>query len=341
MNNQELEQETGERMVRYFNNEASAEDVKDLYEWLQSSPKNRDLLFQLKDIYDLIQRNKSDAAENVDASWAKLLSRIKASHTHEAPCRKINKRAPMRWLSYAAVAAAAAMLGFWSNYHPETTTFNEVSVGRGGTSNRIVLADGSCVHLNAGSELRYPTVFAEESREVMLNGEAWFEITGNETKPFVVRLQQQTVTVRGTSFNVEAYADESVNVVTLASGRISLESCDREGKRISLIDMNPGDRAHFDRARETVAIEKVDSATANVWMNGEYKFRDEPMELILKRLANHYGVMILPDDSLKHIRYTGTFSFAQTVEQSLQLINYDNQFRLRKEGDTIYLMRKE
>jgi ferric-dicitrate binding protein FerR (iron transport regulator) len=341
--------EIGDWMIHYFYRDISECELEKLYRWLQESQENKDFFFQLKGIYDLTRRHTLLSAGEVERSWLSMQRKISA-HATIIPGQSSGKKVFLRSLKYIAVAAAAAVLGFViSNYHTghtlprnlspaEKVSYHEIHIHKGSKPGNITLSDGTRVQLNVAGTLRYPSNFFDAGREVFLDGEAWFEVAGDGVKPFIVHLKQQTITVHGTCFNVEAYENESCNIVTLLSGSISLETHNHAGEHISNIFLKPGQKAHFDMATGSVSVEKVDAAMSNTWVNGEYKFIDKPLEFIVKRLENYYNVSIsLDDDSLKHIRYTGTFSFGQSIEQVLRIINYEQQFSFRQSGNAIHI----
>jgi ferric-dicitrate binding protein FerR (iron transport regulator) len=214
-------------------------------------------------------------------------------------------------------------------------------VPKGGKPNTVYLSDGSVVRLNAATTLRYPSGFDGDRREIYLDGEAYFEVAKNEAKPFVVRLKQQDITVLGTSFNVEARHSESYTIVTLQEGSVSLAFMNGNGLKIKDVALKTGQKAHFDRTTGKIFVAQVDASLSNTWLEGEYKFKDEPLVLIFKRLENYYDVNIhLDGEQLKNIRYTGTFSLRQDIRDVLRIINHERQFRFRQNGSEIYIKSK-
>ena len=108
----------------------------------------------------------------------------------------------------------------------------------------MTLSDGTRVWLNAMSELRYPVAFGGDTREVELRGEAYFDVAEDENKPFVVRTDEFSVRVLGTSFNISTYADAPLALTTLCSGHVRLTDCmNPENER----DLLPGKQLLFHR----------------------------------------------------------------------------------------------
>ena len=183
--------------------------------------------------------------------------------------------------------------------------------------------------MNAATTFKYPTSFNGKNRQVYLDGEAYFEVTKNEEKPFVVKLNKQDITVLGTTFNVQAYENESYSVVTLLSGRIMLEAFNEFSESTGRMFMKPNQCALADNESGSISLSEVNASLTNAWINGEYKFKDEPLSSIVKRLENYYDVRIhLDDPRLEQIRYTGTFSLDQDILDVFRIIDYEKQFVL-------------
>jgi ferric-dicitrate binding protein FerR (iron transport regulator) len=346
---QEKDTNMEELTIRYLQQDISENELKALDKWLQESPENKEGFFQLKGIYDSTKNHRLLSEEEVEKSWQGMRRKL-AAPAGTMPAAS-NKMFFLVTLKYIAVAVGAIVLGMGiGNYNAtrslpaaeaKVVACNEISVRKGGKPNTIILSDGTKVMLNAAGTLRYPANFSGAVREVYLDGEAYFEVAGNKEKPFIVRLKQQNITVHGTSFNVEAYHNESYQIITLLSGSISLETLNGSGEKISDILLKPGQKAYFDSTAGLVSVEKTDASLANVWIRGEYKFKNEPLGLITKRLENYYDVSIHWDDeSLQKIRYTGTFSLDQSIQQVLRIINNDKQFVFQQTGNEIHIKKK-
>jgi ferric-dicitrate binding protein FerR (iron transport regulator) len=338
-------------IVRYLHREITEDELRELETWLNETQANRDEFFDLKNIHDLMKRKLPDEGETT-RSWHRICRKITmlsaSTAALETPVRKIIL---LNALKYAALVIAAVATGFVASeyfgdrfhqaekIHP--VEYSEVCVGKGSRPNTVNLSDGSVARLNTATTMRYLSGFSDSTREVFLDGEAFFEIAPNEDKPFVVHLKQQTVTVHGTNFNVEAYHDESCNAVTLLEGSVSIESVDVNGVKINDVRLVPGQKVSFDRAAGKVSVLQVDASLSNTWIQGEYRFRDESLMRIFKKLENYYGVSInLEDEQLKNIRYTGTFSLHQHIREVLRIINHENLFRFQQSGNEIYIKRK-
>jgi ferric-dicitrate binding protein FerR (iron transport regulator) len=339
-----------EIIVRYLEQDVSDEELRALDAWLQESEENKDCLFQFKQICDLTRNFRVLSEEDINKSWQKMEQKLPGAPRAEAPAGNSRKRRPFRGaflpaLRYAAVGIAAVLAGLFIGRQgslapeaPEAERFNELSVQKGSKPGRLSLSDGSLVSVNAAGVLRYPSRFAEGAREVYLEGEAYFEVAPDAEKNFIVRLRQQDVLVYGTHFSIEAYPDEPYSLVTLLNGSLGIETRNEKGDRINHTLLKPGQKALFDRIHETVSVEQADTLLARAWMKGEYKFKNELLGAIVKRLENYYDLAFhWEDEEAKYTRYTGSFSLDQDIQSVLNVINYEKQFVFRRNGKDIYI----
>lgn len=256
-------------------------------------------------------------------------------------------------IRYAAVCLVVWMIGVGlseyrlhrfirSDATSPAPILNEIRVPEGGKANTVILSDGSKIILNASTTFKYPATFeASGSREVYLEGEAYFEVYPDESKPFIVKLKKQYVTVLGTTFNIESYNDQPYSITTLLSGSIQLEAFNEQGESTGHLLLKPNQRALSDNRTGSVSLMNIDASLASAWTRGEYKFKDESLVSIIRKLELAYGVRIfLESDSLQQIRYTGTFSYDQDILDVLHIINYEKQFVFKRAGKNIFISKR-
>ena len=156
--------------------------------------------------------------------------------------------------------------------------YNKLVVNRGGEY-RIVLADGSEVWVNSESELVYPVRFAGEKRVVQLKGEAYFSVSKQAGKPFVVCVGDSRITVLGTEFNVRNYQDEVV-ATTLVKGAVRIHDAGRE------CDLTPGQQAVIEA--DGIRVREVDTDLYTAWKDGYFIYREKTLDDIMKELSRWY-----------------------------------------------------
>jgi len=158
-----------------------------------------------------------------------------------------------------------------------------------------------------------------------------------------VRLDRQNIIVRGTSFSVEAYPDETQSVVTLLSGLVTIETLDNKGFKTTEKKLKPGQQAVYNNSTGAMAVSQTDLELATSRVQGVYRFKDEPLGNIVSRLEKYYNVKIgIADTSLRAIPFTGSFSRNQPIEDVLRIINHEKKFRLsRAATEGGYLINKK
>lgn len=206
--------------------------------------------------------------------------------------------------------------------------FNTLRTAKGETF-QVKLPDGTLIWLNAASSLKYPVSFAKlKSRRVELSGEAYFEVAKDKRLPFVVESGGQQVQVLGTHFNVNAYADEPGTSTTLLEGSIKILAAG------ATVVVKPGQQADFKDGRINIAEVNPDMAVD--WKNGKFRFKNEPLASILRKISRWYDVEI--DDQLdpKNMpTFTGSVSRLDHVSAVLKMLEETSDVKFQVEGKTI------
>lgn len=174
--------------------------------------------------------------------------------------------------------------------HNVALAFNTLRVPYG-KQFQLELSDGTVVHLNAGSSLRYPMNFLSEGpRQVFLSGEGYFDVTENKINPFIVNVNELDVKVLGTEFNISAYTEDSNVDVVLVKGSVSLNS--HGGLLDGLTNLVPGQKGSFGNISNKISITQVYTEIYTSWMIGYLVFKEQTFDHILTKLERHYNIEI-------------------------------------------------
>ncbi len=212
--------------------------------------------------------------------------------------------------------------------------YNELVVPNGGEY-QLRLSDGTVVYLNAGSRLKYPVSFGSDCRKVELEGEGYFEVAPEATRPFIVCTQELNVNVLGTGFNVASYEDESEVAVTLVHGKIAVEN---KEKSVVLI---PDEQLVFNRHNKEMMVQKVDAKMIAAWTKGILVFDSMPLSELAVKLGRWFDVdFFFTSEKLKQLRFTGTVRRYSDIEYILSLIESTTNIRLSLKGSTIVVENK-
>lgn len=237
----------------------------------------------MKNLYDMGRMNPLDQRQ-IEAGWERLVRQTSIPER-----RKPNRRpdvGPYASAPHGPDRAAlcrrradrpVGRLRHEPLCRPAPSRRIQRSGRRSENHSEVVLSDGTRVTLNASSRLRYPTSFDGSVREVWLDGEAYFDVSRDPRKPFVVHTERQRIRVLGTSFNVMAYDGDTFNIVTLLSGAVQLDVLGTEGSLLESVRMKPFEQCRFDtRTGELTATLLSDEDRNRTWTDGVFRFRDEP-----------------------------------------------------------------
>lgn len=212
--------------------------------------------------------------------------------------------------------------------------YNEIKIPYGKTF-VVTLSDGTVVNMNAGSSLKYPVQFIKgHNREVVLEGEAFFDVTKDKAHPFIVKTRGVDVRVLGTKFNVSSYKEDvDINTV-LVEGSVSLSSADTPNEKAMLV---PGEKGTWNNQKRAIAVEKVDTRFYTQWMNGELVFRKTPFKDILIKLERSYNVTIENNrKDLSDKKFNASFNKnIESIEVVLETMSKIQGFTFKKEGKLI------
>lgn len=213
--------------------------------------------------------------------------------------------------------------------------YNKIVVPRGGEY-FVTLSDGTKVWLDAESELEYPVNFGEECREVKLKGEAYFSVTENKEKPFLVRSREYCVRVYGTEFNVNAYNSRQIETV-LVEGSIgfkanaSSEECMLQPNQLAVVDVKTGESE----------IRKVDVYPYIAWKNQDIVFANERLESIMEKVARWYDVVVFfQNDGLKDLRFDCNMQRYANIEDLFFFMEKTSHARFAINGRTVVVSKK-
>lgn len=209
----------------------------------------------------------------------------------------------------------------------DVNSFNTLSTPTGGQYN-IILADGTKVYLNTVSSIKYPTRFNGNERIVELEGEAYFEVAKNKSKPFIVKSDTQSIEVLGTHFNVYAYNNEPIVKTTLLEGSVAVTS--KNQKAI----LKPGQQANVADNLNRIVIRKVDTELAIAWKNGRFKFDNADLKTVMKQLERWYGIKVEYRGDVSDVRFSGGTFMNKNLSEVLKVLELSN-IKFKVEGKTI------
>jgi len=179
------------------------------------------------------------------------------------------------------------------------TGSNAISTPRGGQY-QVSLPDGTKVWLNAATTLKYPYAFAKNERVVELNGEAYFEVSKDHTRPFRVKTNLQTVEVLGTHFNINAYSNETVVKTTLLEGAVKVSTA------AGNVNLHPGEQAQLNTSNAKLIVDaQIDIDKEMAWKNNIFSFDNEDLKSIMRQVSRWYDVDVVYEGKISTEKYEG------------------------------------
>jgi len=220
------------------------------------------------------------------------------------------------------------------------TQYNTLQT-RNGQQTQIILPDNSKVWLNAGSLIKYPSSFAAlKDRKVELMGEAYFEVAKDKNHPFIVKTALQEVQVLGTHFNINSYPDEPKLITTLLEGSVKVNY----GKYDLMLKPGQQSVLKLNQAAgitpSDMKISQADIAEAMAWKNGFFRFEEEPLESVMRKVARWYNVEVTYAPGVpKNILLGGFISRNKNISAVLEMMTRTEDVRFKMEGNKVTVLK--
>lgn len=305
-------------IARFLNGNCTEAELQELKIWMEASPENKKEYLSIKDIWDASKSPKENTEEQLSIFYKNQYEKTRKSR--------------MLWIRYSSAVAAILMIALAisvlipqkSTTQPES--FQVFSVPLGSRS-KVLLADGTEVSLNSGSELKYSSDFSSGNRVVHLTGEGFFEVKSDKKNPFLVKTSDFDVKVTGTRFNVCAYPENKNSSAALVEGKIELKM---NGTN-QTFNVDPNEKFELDRKSRKYTLENADIESEIAWKDGEFIFRNIPFPDLLQRLERWYDVKLnYSDADLQNFNYTGRFKNQETIWQVLDALKLTSPIDYRK-----------
>lgn len=353
-------------IARTLNGEASPQEQQELMEVLRQDEllqQQYDLLTRLwKEKEGHIQHEDSDAARK---TISRIINKAELEGRHAEPPvwkNRLNKRRV--WLAAASLSVILFSGWFLKTNQASLTdgTKQEALEAKKGSRSRSLLPDGTTVWLNAGSKLYYENDFTGDTREVRLEGEAFFDVVKQPEHPFIVHTSGIDIKVLGTAFNVKSYPEDKTVETTLYRGSVKVfRHEDSEKRAIQLMpneklilakqaaikpeelseDGNPSSVKQILPA--SFAIAHIDSTKKEserfetAWIYSRLEFRGDSFEELAKKLERWYNVTIIfNDQKAKQLNFNGSFE-SETVAQAFAALKSAVPFKFTIKGNEIYV----
>ncbi len=223
-----------------------------------------------------------------------------------------HKRSWKRFIGIASVILLMASISliFYRQLLPqpaqEIPVAMQTAVAARGRVLQLSLADGTEIWLNSGSKLTYPKTFSGQRRTVTLEGEAYFQVAHDASRPFLIRSEQVVTRVLGTSFNIKAYKEDRNIFVAVLTGKVRVSMPTSKG--VDSVSLTPHELVTFNKAKQTIRVGDVANTTHLIsWREGRLHYDEVPLRSVIADLQRKYDVEIEASPALQRRRITADF----------------------------------
>ncbi|SHF94455.1 FecR family protein [Mariniphaga anaerophila] len=313
---------TKDKLIRFLNNRCTEEELQEVIRWANTEVFSAESKgWVLSDWNTYREERNIEDDEKFGSVFDKIQKKIAVENIKRQK-QKGRKQMLVSWLTRAAAILLLPVMAFLFY------TLSEIAEIRAGASQSasaflsvdsleiiapigsravVQLSDGSVVHLNYGSRLKYPQTFTGNTREVVLDGEGYFDVAHNPEKPFIVKAGELNVKALGTAFNVSVYSDSNAIETTLVNGKVVLERNGSEQSSKVIGCMIPGQHVSYNVKTGIMLSSKGSVEKYIAWKDGKLIFDETAIADVAEKLGRMFNVDIEVEDDIKDYTYTVTF----------------------------------
>ena len=294
-------------LYKFFEGKASPKEQRLIGQWLDESEKHKEVLVRERMVFDAMI--------------------VSGGITDRQSVQSRKKRTRVVFMELLRVAAVILVMFLVGGYiyvrkMEEIRLANNIVTVPVGQRVNLQLPDGTSVWLNASSEIIYPAYFSGSTREIHLNGEAYFEVEHNASKPFIVHTETFDIKVLGTKFNVDAYKGMEGFTTALMEG--SVEVTDRKNKDKS-VRLYPAQKVAFRNGE--LCKSPIDNYDVYRWREGLICFKETRFADLMRQLEKNYGVRILiNNEAVKEKVFSGKFRTTDGIDNALRLLQKEGHY---------------
>lgn len=299
---------------KYLNDMCSKSEMEELFKLIKRAENEPEIKQFLSDHWqEILQRENDDITDTMEEKgdwfheiYSEVLAREGVSSDADRPVyqQKQYRAVPGSKKSYTWIKVAAVFVLSLFVYHftssvaeeePVREVVYEQKTAEPGEKVRFILPDGTQVHLNSESSLQYPAAFDAKSREVYLEGEAYFVVEHDESRPFLVHTEEVTTRVLGTSFNIRSYPEDKHVRVVVVSGKVALlnqETRDVENQ----VTLEANEWADYSIVNHSFSTDSGDITSFTAWNENVLLYHDKELREVASELERWYGVTIYFDN---------------------------------------------
>ena len=324
---------TDELLFKYVSGQAVPIEILAVKEWMDGSGNRKNELARLRNIWILAGLGNEIDPICRDREIEKIWNILRSRNEKEQ-----KRNLLIRLSKYAAIflffMCISGVVGYYISESSKVSenSFSEIIVPKGQRS-AVVLPDGSKVQLNSDTHLKF-VKFDAHHRIVRLEGEGYFDVTHDLSRPFTVETTTSQIEVLGTSFNVTSYQDDSSMTTYLSSGKVKIS--DQSGNII----LNPSEAYTYNSVTHESTKRKISDQRYSSWTKGIMVIEKETIGALAKRIERRFNVtVVFADNEVQNHVYTGTIS-DQDLNNILKALEFASSITYKRNGDTVSLFSK-
>lgn len=312
-------------LVKYLIGETSESENVQILNWIELNEENRKYFKEFKWVWDQSKQLEIKEPANVEAAWERLKKRtIEKNESSKSSLLHIYLQP--RWIGVAASILVVCFISYF--YLQRTHKSDIINLASDGRVLVDTLSDGSIITLNAHSKLTFPEKFDDKSRRIKLEGEAFFDVAPDKNKPFIIHVNDVTVSVVGTSFNIKSRAGKTEVIVETGVVRIK--------NNLDSIQLSADERTTV-AGNQQLSKQLIADRFYNFYRTKVLICNNTPLEDLVSALNEYYNADInIESPSLKKLKLTATFK-EQPIDQILTVLEQTFKINAKRNGKTIVL----
>jgi ferric-dicitrate binding protein FerR (iron transport regulator) len=320
---------TEKTLIKYITGQADTDEVNHVRAWLAASEERRRELSRIKNSWILSGLGNEVDQLIKEPEIRRILDKIRLIHEKD---RKKTLR--LKLLKYAATLFLIVSISGSVGYFISRTTIPSSEyagiIVPNGERSKVILPDGTTVQLNGGSQLKFSTDIQSKNRTVFLEGEAFFDVTHDHSRPFVVETGNLQVEVLGTSFNVSSYPNDKMVTTYLEKGKIKILI---DGQKD--IYLNPSEALKFEKSTGETTKQIISDQRFSDWTRGVLNIQGETIEELAKKLERRFDLKInFGDDEVRKHTYSGSIK-DENLNTVLEALKFTSSLKYEKHEKTV------
>ncbi len=314
-------------IAKVLSNEASSKEIAELDKWKELSEENSIYYSQSANLFKHINAIEFKHQVDENKAWDKVNNRINGHNTKVV--RLFTNPTIFRMAAALVLITVSAVL---ATYYFKSNSSEVTQIATLNQIKKDTLPDGSVVCLNKNSELNF-TISKNNTRQVKLKGEAYFEVIHDETKPFEILVNDVIIKDIGTAFNVKAIPNSDTIEVLVESGEVQFFSSTNKG-----LNLTKGQKAIYLNSSKAFALMKnYPDQNIGSYQSNIFTFNETPLSTVVKQLNSVYNANIsIADDSLKSKKITVLFN-NESIDQIISILEETLDIKVTKKDSSIVL----